>query len=62
MYYYLVNKKNIDRPLDTHRVPSHSFPRFSLTPQNKYKNNISKILKINADEILFLFSWDVSRQ
>ena len=41
---------------------SHSLPCFSLMPGNKCKNNISKILKINADEIMVLFSWDVSRQ
>lgn len=37
---------------------SHSCLCFFLMPQNKSINNISKILKINADEIVFLFSWE----
>lgn len=50
----------ISHPLSPNQVSFGFFPAsaFFLTPQKKCKTNISKILKINADEIVFLFSWE----
>lgn len=54
----------ISHPLSPNPVSLGSFLCSLLTPasafslRHKSKNNISKILKINADEIVFLFSWE----